>query len=157
MSLPVISLFVGAWLTGRTKKADVRGTMRIEAADLMADIPALLWKKGNDGDWLNVRTGLDRLRFRLCLAGLPPTVARYLVESGLQFWHALEWGEDVGPEGESGWIIYREDSADWNRVEDAVAQWLADNWRLRRQLRLWREARTWDKPKNTGPINLGEG
>lgn len=155
-SLPVLSLFVGAWLAGRTKKADVRSSMRLEAADLFAEIPVLLWKKGDENDWIKVAAGLDRLRFRLCLAGLRPSVARSLVEGGHTFWSHVRWQENIGPEGEDGWVITTEYTQDWRKASAIVVQWLADNWRLRRWLRLWWQARQLGKPKEPGTLHLGE-
>jgi len=153
--LPIVTLLIGAWLTGRTKKADVRGQMRLEAADLLADLPALLWKKGDDEDWVNVSNAIERLRFRLCLAGMNPKVAEGLAQGAGHFWEHTEWLAE-GPDGTSCWIITNEHAADWHRNSAIVVKWLADNWRIRRWILLRRQAR---KMKATEPqqvLHLGE-
>lgn len=154
--LPIVTLLIGAWLTGRTKKADVRSNMRLEAADLLADVPALLWQKGTDGDWTRLTTGLDRLRFRLCLAGLPPKVAQRLVDGGQEFWTHVEWQEGIGPEGEDGWTVTTTYTEAWQKASEIVVQWLADNWRLRRWARVRLNARRLGPAKRREVLHLGE-
>lgn len=126
--LPVLTLVLGAWLARWTKKSDVRSTMRIEAADLLADLPSRLWQQGGDDDWLNLKTAISRLSVRLAMTGLPTPIVTALGESAITFWYGVE---QVHPDDTS--LSLRPDkSKDWDRMSELVSEWLSTNSGIRR-------------------------
>jgi hypothetical protein len=128
--LPVLTLILGAWLARWTKKSDVRSAMRIESADLLADLPSKLWAKGGDDDWVNLNAALSRLSIRLAMTGLPSAMATALADSAITFWRAVE--EAHTPEGVM-MIINSPDDAAWLRMSALVSDWLSTNSAIHRR------------------------
>lgn len=134
--LPILTLLLGSWLTWWVSRSDTRSAMRLEAADLLAELPGAMWDR-EDGAWLRLNTAAERLRTRLCLAGVHPDLASLLAKSAQHFWRSAEL--HMTDDGEE-WIVMRADSEDWNNFSGWVAHWLLTGSRFNR----WRMMRTWD-------------
>lgn len=130
----------------RLKLTENRRLLRLDAADQLAEIPALLWEKDDPEAWMTLRIALDRLSIRLNLVGVHPSLTDRLHDAAVAFWESLH----VVGEGDHGdvWAPGQLSYETWTEVSGVVALVLATNnrigswWvdqRMRKQLRLWDE------------------
>jgi hypothetical protein len=128
--LPVVTLLIGAWLTSANKRSEVRNTMRLEAADLLAELPIVAWTKGGEGDLLNLEKALSRLGARLSLAGMPAEMIAEMSDRSKAFWHGVyETEHRADP-----WAVDVDLGDFFTTMTAYVGDWLGTNSRIRRVL-----------------------
>lgn len=145
--LPVATLLLGAGLANFLKLSELRKSLRLDAADQLGEIPALLWNKSDRDGWLKMNAAVSRLVIRLSLAGIHPDLIARVRASALGFWNSVhEVGDDE--QGEI-WSVGDAANEEWTEASLVVAELLGVNsaiksWRIgrrvRRQLRKWDEA-----------------
>lgn len=85
-ALPIVTLVLGAFLANFGRRSQVRDTMRLEAADMLVELPTLLWAKGQDDAWRAFETARDRLVIRLNMAGVPRQMVTHVATGAQHFW-----------------------------------------------------------------------
>ena len=129
--LPIVTLVLGAFLASFGRRSQVRDTMRLEAADMLVELPTLLWAKGRDGAWRAFETARDRLVIRLkwpgCLGTWSPTSRQAL---------SISW-DNVIEDDEPEPYIMSPDMQPWTITSAFMADYLGTNnpfrrWRIRR-------------------------
>lgn len=130
-ALPIVTLVLGAFLASFGRRSQVRDTMRLEAADMLVELPALLWARGQDGAWRAFETARDRLVIRLNIAGVPRHMVTHFTASAQHFWDNVI--EDDEPEP---WIR-GVDMEPWTVSSALMADYLGTSnpfrrWRIRR-------------------------
>jgi hypothetical protein len=130
-ALPIVTLVLGAFLASFGRRSQIRDTMRLEAADMLVELPTLLWAKGQDGAWRAFETERDRLVIRLNMAGVPRHMVTNFAVSAQHFWDNVI--EDDEPEP----YIMGPDMQPWMITSALMADYLGTNspfrrWRIRR-------------------------
>jgi hypothetical protein len=143
--LPVATLLLGAGLANLLKFTELRRSLRLDAADQLAGMPALLWNKTDPEAWINVNTALSRLSIRLSLAGVHPDLIERVEDHAMAFWHSVHVaGQDDA--GEDVWAVGENSRETWDETSGVVARLLGTSSRarswwysrgMRRQLRVW--------------------
>jgi hypothetical protein len=128
--LPIITLLIGAGLGSFVKRGELRTTMRLEAADQLAELPTFLWATGGSEDWVNLNAALDRLAIRLRLAGVPGVLMEEFKHTAIAFWEGVEpiFSNEDGP-------VYATDAAvltRWTTVSVYIGEHLARSNSVRR-------------------------
>jgi hypothetical protein len=144
--LPVATLLLGAGLANFLKFTELRRSLRLDAADQLAEIPALLWNKTDPDAWIAMRAALSRLSIRLNLAGVHPDLIERVRDSANAFWHSVHV---VGQDDDGDvWTVGETSGETWDEVSTVVAELLGTNSRLRswwvsrrvrRLLKMWDE------------------
>lgn len=94
--LPVVTLLLGAGLANYLKHSELRRSLRLEAADQLSDLPALLWNKTDPDASLRVNAAVSRLTVRLNLAGVHPGLTERLEDSALSLFNSVRIvGQDI--------------------------------------------------------------
>lgn len=118
----VIGVVLGSGLTYFARRSDVRQTMRLEAADMLANFPMVLWGEAPGGTYLGYRVELERLGTRLRMAGMPESMAMTVERCALQFREALQQvSTDEGP----AMVVHEAQDKAWNQIQSEAARWLA--------------------------------
>lgn len=120
--LPIVTLLIGAGWGNFIKRSELRTTMRIEAADLLADLPTYLWATGGEDDWVNLNAALDRVAVRLQLAGVPAVLMSDFKISAITFWRNIESGPT-----DNGRTLYVGDDAvarRWSTLSVYISEYL---------------------------------
>src|SRR5690349_4667047 len=86
--LPVATLLLGAGLANLLKFSELRRNLCLDAADQLAEMPALLWDKADPDAWINLNVALGRLSIRLNLAGIHPDLTDRVRDSATAFWRS---------------------------------------------------------------------
>jgi hypothetical protein len=127
--LPVATLLLGAGLANYVKLTELQRNLRLDAADQLADLPALLWDKTGHDAWLKVNTAVSRLVIRLNLAGVHPDLTERVRDSAVSFWHSVH---AVGQNDDSDvWSVGEHSGETWMEVSAVVAELLGTNNRIR--------------------------
>jgi hypothetical protein len=144
--IPVATLLLGAGLANLLKFTELRRSLRLDAADQLAEVPALLWNKSDPNAWIKMNAAMSRLAIRLNLAGVHPELTERLQKSASAFWHSVySMGHD--DEGEV-WGVGTAADETWTEISTLVADLLSTNsrvrawWisrRARRLLKMWDE------------------
>lgn len=87
---PVVTLLLGACLSNFLKLSELRRTMRLDAADQLAEPPAHLWNKTDPDAWIRLSTALSRLSIRLDLAGVDPELSERVRSGAVAFWRTVK-------------------------------------------------------------------
>ncbi len=145
--LPVVTLLLGAGLANLLKLSELRKSLRLDAADQLGDLPALLWNKVDPDGWLRMNAAVSRLAIRLSLAGVHPDLTERVRVSAIEFWRSVHVvGDD--DRGEV-WSVSESSNEEWTNASSVVAELLGTNsaikswWigrRVQRQLKKWDEA-----------------
>lgn len=127
--LPVATLLLGAGLANVLKLSEVRRNLRLDAADQLAEFPALLWDKTNPDAWLKMNTAVSRLSIRLNLAGIHTDLTERVRSSAIAFWQSVHV---VGQDDEGDvWSVGESSDESWTEVSTVVAELLATNSRIK--------------------------
>jgi hypothetical protein len=144
--LPVATLLLGAGLANLLKFSELRRGLRLDAADQLAEIPALLWNKADPDSWIKLNSALSRLSIRLNLAGVHPDLIERVQDSAIAFWSSAHV-VDQNDEGDI-WTVGEDAGETWAEASTVVAELLGTNsrvkswWvsrRVRRLLKMWDE------------------
>ena len=144
--LPILTLLLGAGLANFIKFSELRKSLRLDAADQLAELSPLLWSRGERDGWQRLNVAVSRLSIRLNLAGVHPDLVERLRASAIDFW-------------QSAYVIGQDDDGDvwtadenvhdtWTEMSAVVAELLGTNSRIKSWW-LGRRAsellRTWDE------------
>lgn len=145
--LPVATLLLGAGLANFLKLSELRKSLRLDAADLLAELPALLWDKTEPDGWIKMNAAASRLSIRLNLAGVHPDLTERVRDSAIAFWQSVHVvGQDRN--GDDVWSVGENSGETWEEASAIVAELLGTNsgiksWWLGRRARKLLEK--WDQ------------
>lgn len=126
--LPVATLLLGAGLANFLKITELRRNLRLDAADQLAELPALLWNKTDPDAWLNLNTAVSRLTIRLSLAGIHSDLIDRLQDSAIKFWQSVHV---VGQDDDGDvWTVGEWPGETWEEASSVVAELLGTNSRI---------------------------
>lgn len=127
--LPVATLLLGAGLANFLKLSELRKNLRLDAADQLAELPALLWSKTDPDAWLKLNAAVSRLSIRLNLAGVYPDMTERVRVSAIAFWQSVHvMGQD--DEGDV-WSVGETSGETWTEAPAVVAELLGTNSRIK--------------------------
>ena len=123
--LPVATLLLGAGLANFLKLSELRKRLRLDAADQLAELPALLWNKTEPDAWLKMNAAASRLSIRLNLAGVHPDITERVRDSAIVFWQSVHV---VGQDDEGDvWSVGESSDETWTEASAVVAELLGTN------------------------------
>ena len=126
--LPVVTLLLGAGLANFLKLSELRRSLRLDAADQLAQLPTLLWNKTDPDAWLTMSAAVSRLAIRLNLAGIHPELVARLQDSAIAYSNSIHV---VGQDSDGDVWTVGEDSAEtWTEVSTIVAELLGTSSRI---------------------------
>lgn len=155
--LPVATLLIGAGLANFLKFSELRKSLRLDAADQLAELPALLWDKAGPDAWLKMNAAASRLSIRLNLAGVHPDLTERVRDSAIVFWQGVHV---IGQSDEGDvWSVDDSSGEDWTEASAVVAELLGTNSRIKSWW-LGRRARKllkkWDEDEQALLASIGE-
>lgn len=154
---PVATLLLGAGLANFLKLSELRKNLRLDAADQLAELPALLWNKTDPDAWLKMNAAVGRLAIRLNLAGVHPHTIERVRVSAIAFWQSVHV---VGQDDEGDvWSVGESPGEAWSEISAAVAEQLATNsrtksWWLGRRVRTL--LKKWDEDEQALLASIGK-
>jgi len=127
--LPVATLLLGAGLANFLKLSELRKNLRLDAADQLAELPALLWNKTDPDAWLKMNAAVSRLSIRLNLAGVHPDLTERVRVSAIAFCQSVHV---IGQNDEGDvWSVGESSDETWTEASAVVAELLGTNSRIR--------------------------
>lgn len=127
--LPVATLLLGAGLANFLKLSELRKNLRLDAADQLAELPALLWNKTDPDVWLKMNAAVSRLSNRLNLAGVHPDLTERVRGSAIAFWQSVHV---IGQNDEGAvWSVGESSDETWTEASAVVAELLGTNSRIK--------------------------
>lgn len=144
--LPVATLLLGAGLANFLKLSELRNSLRLDAADQLADLPPLLWNRTSPDAWLAMNAAVSRLTIRLNLVGVHSELTARVQDSAIAFWESVHV---VGQDDQGDvWSVGESADETWTEASAVVAELLGTNsqlkrWRISRRTR--RLLKRWDE------------
>jgi hypothetical protein len=146
----VVSLLVGGLVGWVLKRVEVGRTAKIEAGDLLAELPDYIWKRGEKESLGRLRVFLGKLRLRLRAAGVPEEVVAVVLATAEDHWcRVFDTGEvEIGyaspPEQSENLVIATELAQEWLfGTRHPVRRWRAHRDARRLLAKLWLSGYSW--------------
>ena len=130
--LPVATLLLGAGIARMGKRGDARRA----AAEQLAELRRVVWKKGGDGDWIELNVFMGRLTVALRTTGVPQRLVSGLQHAAIAHWKSVE----LVPDPEIVSAVSRSASLRLEQAQGRVLDWLDRPWHVVRRWRAFRAA-----------------